>query len=102
MLGYVVINKETGLIVDALARTHADLRTVISCMVQSLHHSNVKRIKVPFEEVKGMHTPIFQEILKGIDYNPVNFQFAFAAYLLDSTLELNSIHASQWYMMPND
>ena len=102
LLGYVALNKQSGLIVDALARTPEELSTVLSCVVNSIHHSNSQRIVVPFSEVKGMYTTVFQHVLKRMEHTIVNFQFAFMCYLLNSSLGLENFTTSQWYMMPND
>jgi hypothetical protein len=102
LVGYVALNRQSGLLVDCLARTPDTLRTVLACAVWSVHAVNSDRIPVPFTEIKGMYTPVLKTVLDGIEHTMVDFQFAFTGYLLDPSLGLDNVSADHWYMMPND
>mgnify|MGYP002777656241 CR=1 FL=1 len=101
LIGYLSVKKQGGLIVDALARTSADLRTIYQTAIQSVHHRNPDRLPLPFDTLKGMLTADAERALAPIPYERVeSYTFAFGTYLLDET-GVNPA-PDQWYLMPDD
>jgi hypothetical protein len=102
LIGYVAINKKSGLIVDMLARTTEDLNNVIKSVIHCLHLSNPERHPIEIRKLTGMLTPSAQSALVNITFEKEDFCFAFGCYSSQSSISFQSICPSNWYMMPND
>ena len=102
LMGYAAIDKQSGLIVDMLARTKEDLTQVIKSVVHGLHASNPDRLMIDANNLKGMLTPQVQVALEIIPFAKERFTFAFFCYALQNSVSMQSIHPTKWYMMPND
>lgn len=102
LLGYAAYKKKEGLLVDIFARTTGDIENVLLASIKAMHYKNENRLPVSFEEIKCMLSPQAKVFLKEINYQPVNFQFAFACYPLQNSIDKNSIHPENWYIMPDD
>jgi hypothetical protein len=100
--GYVAIKKESGLIVDMLARTKDDLVQVTEAVVASVHYLNPDRVALECKEIHGMYTPLMQFILQGMKVEKKDYTFAFGCFALDDSVHPDSIQPDAWYMMPND
>lgn len=98
--GYVAIKKDSGLIVDMLAKTEEDLLTNLERVVQAIHHLNPERISLALTELKGMYSPLVQRLLP--DAGTLPFTFVFGCCSLHSTIGDEQIQPANWYMMPND
>ncbi len=98
LIGYAVLKKESGLIVDVFARTKSDIEKVYIQCVSALHHNNPERLPLPFDIIKGMITPQNDAILNRIGYQKDDFRFAFGGYLLDTTIPFNAVEPGRWYM----
>ncbi|MEO6733905.1 MAG: hypothetical protein ABIN01_21965 [Ferruginibacter sp.] len=100
LVGYMAINKKSGLMVDVFARNISDLEKVFQQAVKALHFANPQKIKVNFSKIKGMLTPVTQPIVSKIGYQTDPFRFAFGDYLLDTTIPFEKLAVSNWYMTP--
>lgn len=100
--GYLCLNKQSGLVVDMLARTEQDAGKILKSVIHSVHHLNPQRIPIPSNEINGMYTATFQSLLKNIKYGFKKFRFAFGCFPLDISICDEDIKPSNWYMMPND
>jgi hypothetical protein len=98
LLGYVSIDRKSSLMVDALARTPADLEKVIGTSLAKLNESP----ELNFTEIKLMQTDITQKIIKKFGFSQIDFKFAFWRYSIDSTISREMLDISNWYVMPND
>lgn len=101
LIGYAAYKKD-GLLVDMFAATPNDLKNVLLASLKGLHYKNEHRLLVPFEEVKCMLNPQLKSLLNEISHQPVNFQFAFASYPLQTDIDKSSIRPENWYIMPDD
>jgi len=100
LVGYMAVNKKTGLIIDVFARSIADLEQVLRCSVNALHLQNDKKIPVSFTQLKGMLTPTLKPVTDTLGYSRDSYRFAFTTYLLDPAIPAENIKESQWYMTP--
>lgn len=100
LVGYMAINKQSGLIVDAFARNIQYLEKVFQQSVNALHQSNPQKLPVNFTKLKGMLTYITDPIVSKIGYETDSYRFAFGGYLLDKNIPFENLQASQWYMTP--
>jgi len=102
LIGYIAIDKKSGLIIDMLARTKEDLNGVIKSTIYYLHISNPSRYPLQLNKLKGMLTPYIKAVLQDILFENEPFTFAFGCYPLQDSISLQEIHPLQWYMMPKD
>ena len=100
--GYVALKKDSGLIVDCLARNAAELKEVILFTTWAVHHLNPDRIEVPFSKITGMYSAVFQDIFPASEIEFEKFSFAFGCYPLKNTITHKQIEPANWYIMPND
>lgn len=102
MIGYAAYKKKDGLLADILARTPGELKDTLLASVNAMHFTNEKRIPADFEEVKLMCSPVLTPVLDSLPVHPVNFQFAFSCYPLNTSLNNEHIIPGNWYVMPLD
>lgn len=100
--GYVAIKRESGLIVDMLARTKEDLLQVMEAVVASVHCSNPHKLELKCKEIQSMYTPLLQFVLQKMRLEKRNYIFAFGCFTFDSSIQQVSIQPDNWFMMPND
>jgi hypothetical protein len=100
--GYMAIKKESGLLVDMLARTKDDLVQVMEAVIASVHYLNPHRGSLECKEIQGMYTPLLQSVLQSMEVEKKDYTFAFGCFALDNSIHLDSIQPDAWYMMPND
>lgn len=100
LMGYMIIKKETGLIADVFARNPTDLKNVFLHTVNALHHKNAAKIPVAFTQLKVMHTKNMEPIISEIGFTKDSYRFAFAGYLLDTSIDFEKVKAENWYMTP--
>jgi hypothetical protein len=100
-MGYIALNKKTGLIVDVFARTKNEIYTIVLNTIKYLYKIKEQN-SLPFHEIKIMKSPLISEILENPLFYKIDFKFAFAVYLLDKNADLNSFESHNWFMMPND
>ncbi len=100
LLGYVAINKKSGLIVDMLAETPEQLNQVLHAVLAFLKQD--KSNTMVAKNITGMLTPATIAALKNIDYKKENYTFGFGCYLFESSPLAHETEISNWYMMPND
>lgn len=98
--GYVAVKRDSGLLVDMLAKNRAALQKNLQAVVQALHQQNPEAISTPWTAIKGMYTPFLQSIFPALD--TVNFNFAFGCCPLHHSVQPEQLNPDQWYMMPND
>ena len=100
LVGYMAINKQSGLVVDAFAKDTTDLEEIFQHSLYFLHSNDKTGITLPFKKLKGMLTEITEPIVRKIGYETDPFRFAFGSYLLDTSLPFEKLAVSNWYMMP--
>ncbi|MEO6546410.1 MAG: hypothetical protein ABIN94_00360 [Ferruginibacter sp.] len=100
LLGYMAINKQSGLLVDVFAKDTTDLEKVFQHCLHSLNVNNDGKIPVAFTKLKGMLTDITEPIVAKIGYETDPFRFAFGSYLLDTSLSFEKLAVTNWYMTP--
>jgi hypothetical protein len=52
--------------------------------------------------LKGMLTQAIQGVIDNMQFEKERFTFSFFCYPLKSSVESQTVHPSNWYMMPND
>jgi len=99
LMGYVVIDRSTYLIKDVLAKSEGMLHLLIN---QVLDHLYDTKDQYNIKQVKVMYTSLMARILKGLSLEAIDYRFAFNIYSISAKYEVASLHADEWYMMPND
>lgn len=102
LVGFVAVNKKSGLIVDMLARTNADLSNVLQATVHYLQSLNDGSELSGLNKLTGMLSSVTQAALENIPYTKENFTFAFSSTPLQDESLFESLAPENWYMMPND
>ncbi|HZH66614.1 MAG TPA: GNAT family N-acetyltransferase [Flavisolibacter sp.] len=98
--GYIAVKKETGLIVDVLAKDSNNLIKNIQAVVHTLHYQNPDRISTPYTQLNGMYSSLFQSLFPNVE--TINFSFAFGCCSLNEAIGAEQVSPQNWYMMPND
>jgi hypothetical protein len=98
LVGYIVIKKSSGLVVDLLAGTLLQLELVLQLTVQLLHEGNSYKPEVNLSGIKLMLTPLIQKVIHSIPNDKIDFQFAFVYFFLTEKVKGNT----EWYIMPDD
>lgn len=98
--GYVAIKKDSGLLVDMLAKNRGALKENLQAVVHATHLKNPEGISTSWKVVKGMYTPLFRSLFPNLE--TVNYNFAFGAGPLHPDVQPEQLNSSQWYLMPND
>lgn len=101
LLGYVAIKKDSGLLVDALARTPKDLETTVKIAIKSFCQNGLAD-ETRVNEIKLMKTDALAPIAQKLDFKPTKFKFAFWCYSIDESVQNHLFEPSRWYMMPKD
>jgi hypothetical protein len=96
--GYIVIKKDSGLVVDLLARSIEEMESVVRLTVQWVHQNNADDQQHTFTEIKLMQTPFINKVLNSISHDKIDFRFAFVYYFLDGQMQNNK----EWFIMPDD
>jgi len=102
LLGYAAIKRQTGLLVDALARTPQDLETTITAIIKALAESEDLRNQANVEEIKVMETESLASVIQKLGFEREKFKFAFWCYSIDESVPIQSLEPSRWYLMPKD
>jgi hypothetical protein len=102
LVGYVAVKKESGLLVDMLARQPEDLSNVVTAALHMLKSEEGRTALKGINSLKAMESPTLKPILREFGFAPVDFKFAFVCDNLDPTLDDESIAPERWYLMPND
>ena len=100
LAGYTAVNRRTGLLVDVLARTPAELAPVLA---SALAWASAPPDGSPaISQVKAMETPALRPALEALGFAPVDYRFAFVCTPLDPSLPPGRIHPDRWYLAPGD
>ncbi len=102
LIGYVVINKKTSLLVDMLTRTPEDLENVFSAAIKTLCESEDLSELTNLQEIKLVKTDVFAYIIEKFNFAKIDFKFAFCCYSIDDEITAQMVNSACWYMMPND
>jgi hypothetical protein len=97
LLGYTVFDKNTGLLLDCLARTRESLTCALKSSLAWLacHHGELG-------EVKAMHTSFLAPILDSLRFVAHDFEFLLGREVLNPNLSFDSFDLNQWHFMPGD
>lgn len=101
LVGYAAIRRHDGLLEDVLARTPADLATVIAAAAAWLA-APPEGPPPPFAQLKAMETPALRPALDALGFAPVDYRFAFVCTPLDPSLPPERIAPERWYLAPGD
>lgn len=96
--GYIVIKKDSGLVVDLLARSVEEMESVVCLSVEFLQQNNSDSHQQKITEIKLMQTPIINKVLNSIEHDKIDFRFALVHYHLDDEVQKNI----EWFIMPDD
>ena len=102
LMGYAAIKKDSGLLVDALARTPNDLETIITVAIEALSQREDSKNQANIEEIKVMKTQALASVIQKLGFKREKFKFAFWCYSIDESVPCKVIEPQQWYVMPND
>lgn len=102
LTGYAAFKKDSGLLVDALARTPKDLETTVTAAIKALCRRDDLINQANIKEIKVMKTDALARIILKLGFEPIKFKFAFWCYSIDETVSTEAVEPSRWYMMPND
>lgn len=102
LVGYVAIRKQTGLIVDLLARHPDDLRSVVAAALAWLADARQADMLGGMTQLKAMATPLLSPALSVLDFTPVEYTFAFVCAPLTPALSPATIAPERWSVNPGD
>lgn len=100
LVGYAAVNRRTGLLVDILARTPADLAPVLAAALAWLVAPPDGEPAIA--QVKAMDTPALRPALAALGFAPIDYRFAFVCTPLDPSLSPERIDPERWYLAPGD
>ncbi len=106
LVGYVAINRHTGLLVDFLAHHPSQITDVLATVI---HHVGRRQGNTEQEiptVLKALRTPLLSDALRTLGFMPIDFKFAFVCVWRDSDtnggLSAEAINPENWYLMPGD
>lgn len=102
LVGYVAIRKQTGLVVDLLARHPDDLPLVVAAALGWLATARQAGALGGITQLKAMATPLLSPTLRALDFTPVEYTFGFVCAPLDPTLSPTTIAPERWSVNPGD
>lgn len=102
LVGYTAIKKQTGLLVDILARRPDDLAPVLGATLDWLATEQNDAVKGGIDYLKVMQTPLLRPALDALGFTPVDYRFAFVCASLEPGLPLETFSAEHWYVTPGD
>lgn len=102
LIGYVAINKKTGLIVDMLAQTPSDLEVIFTSTLKAFDRFERDNGAFSFGGIGLMKTETFSPLIEDFNFEKTDFKFAFGCYSIDSAIKTESILPPNWYKMPDD
>ncbi len=102
LIGYVAINKKTGLIVDMLTQKPFDLEDVFASTLNAFNRFELENGSFSFGGIGLMKTKISSTLIKNFGFEKTDYNFAFGCYSIDSEISVESISPINWYMMPDD
>ncbi|MFM7171200.1 MAG: hypothetical protein ACKOYH_10225 [Cyanobium sp.] len=101
LVGYVAIKRESGLLLDMLARNDRDLKLVIRAAVGAIQERPDDFGTCP-NVLKLMVTPRLEPIVQDLDCQPDDFRFLFTVVSTKADLEPENIEPVQWYLTAGD
>ena len=101
LIGYVAINKKTGLIVDMLTISSDKLETVLASTLKALKRFEIENGDLAFGSLGLMKTEPFSSLIDNFGFQKTDFKFAFGCYSINGT-PTESILPGNWFMMPDD
>lgn len=96
--GYIVIKKNSGLVVDFLARSVNEIESLILLTIQLLRKNTPALEDYGFTEMKFMQTPTIDRVLLSIPHDKIDFRFAFVNFFLNAHVQ----EEIEWFIMPDD
>ena len=99
LIGFIVINK-SGLVIDFLARTIAEMQMVLQLTIQHLHKNNLDECGVRLDCLKLMQTHLVDNVLNSSaqQHHKIDFRFAAVCFSLSEKIIIDK----DWFMMPDD
>ena len=102
LMGYLVIDQRTHLLIDALAPSPDALKLVLQAGIWALHAQNEERIPFEGKGLKVMYTDFMAKALEGMALQKVDFMFTFGCNPFQEWLDPDKLDTQEWYLMPND
>lgn len=102
LVGYVAIRKQTGLIVDLLAREPDNLPAVLAAVLGWLAGARAADALGGMTQLKAMATPLLSPALAALAFTPVDYTFGFVCTPLAPTLSPATIAPARWSVNPGD
>jgi hypothetical protein len=100
LIGYSAIKRQSGLLLDLLARQPDDLPAVIGATACWLESSG------EITHLKAMRTPALEPALQALGFAPADYRFAFICNSLGNLFGQppgrERIAPGRWYVMPGD
>lgn len=101
LMGYIAIKRESGLVLDMLARNSKDLKLVITAGVQALAKRHAEFINCP-STIKLMVTPQIEPIVKELEIPLDDFRFLFSVIPTQEGVEPESVAPQSWFLTAGD
>lgn len=102
LMGYLVVDQRTHLLIDALAPGPDALKLVLQAGIWALHAQNGERIPFEGKGLKVMYTDFMAKALEGMTLQKVDFIFTFGCNPFQDWLDPGNMDTRDWYLMPND
>jgi hypothetical protein len=99
LIGYSATKRQTGLLADVLARRPGHLTAVIAATAVWLAARRLEE-RGGITHLKAMRTPALEPALDALEFEPVDYRFAFTCNHLGSPAE--HVAPGCWYVMPGD
>lgn len=102
LAGYVALKRQSGLLVDLLAREPDELPAVLAAAIGWLAEAREQGAPGAIEALTAMATPLLSPALRALNAVPVGYQFAFVCTPLSPALTAATIAPERWFVTPGD
>lgn len=102
LVGYTATKKQSGLLVDILARCPADITPVLATTLNWFASEQNKAAQEGITCLKTMETAVLRPALQALNFTPVDYKFALICNTLDPSLTPEAISLDRWYVTPGD
>ncbi len=103
LVGYGVVNRSTGLLMDLLACDSDHLEPVLEQTICQVCTHRQAELEAGVDQLKAMAIPAISKALENQEFNPVDYLFGFGVHLVEGGWATGlEIAPKDWYITPGD